>query len=163
MSAVAQLKSGHDVVLAKYVGMIQERRLEGAFEASSIPFTPQELIEEMVQRIKLKVKDTILIPFTVEAVPFLLYKGFTDIIVTTDKYCELTNKICKVFGVPYVLMEKLVDMKFDVCLMNPPFSAAGNKTGKKGRAPNLYPRFYKEMINICDKVAAIMPVTEQQK
>lgn len=53
-------------------------------------------------------------------------------------------------------------MKFNVILGNPPFSLAGNKTGKKGRAKNLYPDFYKKAVDLADHVCMIVPDTHRQ-
>jgi hypothetical protein len=52
--------------------------------------------------------------------------------------------------------------KFDVVIGNPPFSLAGNKKGKKGRARNLYPDFYEKAVRIANTVAMIVPNTEKQ-
>lgn len=53
-------------------------------------------------------------------------------------------------------------MNFDVVVSNPPFSLAGGKTGKKGRAKNLYPAFYEKAIQLGAFVAMIVPNTSRQ-
>ena len=53
-------------------------------------------------------------------------------------------------------------MRFDVVVGNPPYSLAGNKTGKKGRSKNLYPDFYKKAVELSDNVSMIVPDTHRQ-
>jgi hypothetical protein len=75
------------------------------------------------------------------------------------------NNIKKRFGwAPIFIKERFLDyMKwFDTVIGNPPFSLAGNKKGKKGRAKNLYPDFYEKAISIAKNVAMIVPNTEKQ-
>ena len=52
--------------------------------------------------------------------------------------------------------------RFDAVIGNPPYSLAGNKTGKKGRAKNLYPKFYQKAVEIADYVCMIVPDTHRQ-
>lgn len=59
-------------------------------------------------------------------------------------------------------IEEKIDMKFSAVVGNPPYSLAGNKTSKKGRAKNLYPDFYKKAVEIADTVAMIVPDTHRQ-
>jgi hypothetical protein len=61
-------------------------------------------------------------------------------------------------------MEKINEMnkRFTQGVGNPPYSLAGNKTGKKGRAKNLYPIFYEKMNELCDNVSMIVPRTDRQ-
>ena len=67
--------------------------------------------------------------------------------------------------VTYITQEEflnLKDVRFDAVVGNPPYSLAGNKTGKKGRAKNLYPDFYEKAIEIADYVSMIVPDTHRQ-
>lgn len=59
-------------------------------------------------------------------------------------------------------LESDMHKKFDVVVGNPPYSLAGNKSGKKGRAQNLYPKFYEKAIEIADYVSMIVPNTSRQ-
>ena len=68
-------------------------------------------------------------------------------------------------NITYITQEEffnLTNMRFDSIMGNPPFSLAGNKTGKKGRAKNLYPAFYEMATQIADSVAMIVPDTRRQ-
>jgi len=55
-----------------------------------------------------------------------------------------------------------MNKRFTQGVANPPYSLAGNKTGKKGRAKNLYPIFYEKMNELCDNVSMIAPRTDRQ-
>jgi hypothetical protein len=68
-------------------------------------------------------------------------------------------------SIRYITQEeylKLKNVRFDAVVGNPPYSLAGNKTGKKGRAKNLYPEFYEKAIEIADHVSMIVPDTHRQ-
>lgn len=56
----------------------------------------------------------------------------------------------------------LKNIKFTAVVGNPPYSLAGNKTGKKGRAKNLYPDFYEKACELADHVSMIVPNTSRQ-
>ena len=84
-------------------------------------------------------------------------------------WVEFFKKLNKDFklGIPVsnitckdALMEN--DMTFDVEVGNPPFSEAKNKSGKKGRAKNLYPEFYKQAVARSEHVYMIVPKTNRQ-
>jgi hypothetical protein len=67
--------------------------------------------------------------------------------------------------ITYITVEEylsLKEVKFDAVVGNPPYSLAGNKTGKKGRAKNLYPEFYEKAVNLADYVSMIVPDTHRQ-
>lgn len=67
--------------------------------------------------------------------------------------------------ITYITIKEYFDLKnkkFDAIVGNPPYSLAGNKTGKKGRAKNLYPDFYKKAIELADQVSMIVPDTHRQ-
>jgi hypothetical protein len=68
-------------------------------------------------------------------------------------------------NITYITIEEflnLKDVRFDAIVGNPPYSLAGNKKGKKGRAPNLYPDFYKKSVEMADYVSMIVPDTHRQ-
>lgn len=68
-------------------------------------------------------------------------------------------------SIHYIAQEEYLNLKnvrFDAVVGNPPYSLAGNKTGKKGRAKNLYPEFYEKAISIADYVSMIVPDTHRQ-
>ena len=65
----------------------------------------------------------------------------------------------------YITKEEYLNLKsakFTAVVGNPPYSLAGNKTGKKGRAKNLYPDFYEKACEIADHVSMIVPNTSRQ-
>lgn len=65
----------------------------------------------------------------------------------------------------YITQEEYLNLKstkFTAVVGNPPYSLAGNKTGKKGRAKNLYPDFYEKACEIADHVSMIVPNTSRQ-
>jgi hypothetical protein len=65
----------------------------------------------------------------------------------------------------YITKEEYMNLKsakFTAVVGNPPYSLAGNKTGKKGRAKNLYPDFYEKACEIADHVSMIVPNTSRQ-
>ena len=67
--------------------------------------------------------------------------------------------------ITYITQEEFFDLKevkFDAVVGNPPYSLAGNKSGKKGRAKNLYPDFYMKAIELADNVSMIVPDTHRQ-
>lgn len=53
------------------------------------------------------------------------------------------------------------DVKFDAIIGNPPYSLAGNKTGKRGRAVTLYDKFYKKSVELSSIVYMIVPDTSR--
>lgn len=68
-------------------------------------------------------------------------------------------------NITYITPEEymnLKEVKFDAVVGNPPYSLAGNKSGKKGRAKNLYPDFYKKAVELSDNVSMIVPDTHRQ-
>lgn len=68
-------------------------------------------------------------------------------------------------NITYITIEEFLDLKdvrFDAIVGNPPYSLAGNKKGKKGRASNLYPDFYKKAVGMADYVSMIVPDTHRQ-
>ena len=77
-----------------------------------------------------------------------------------------TSDICEQeLNITYITIEEflnLKDVKFDAVVGNPPYSLAGNKTGKKGRAKNLYPDFYMKSVELADNVSMIVPDTHRQ-
>jgi hypothetical protein len=75
-----------------------------------------------------------------------------------DNKTKIANRI----GVNVITNLEKLKMKFDVVVGNPPFSLAGNKTGKKGRSRNLYPEFYQKSIEMAKFVAMIVPNTSRQ-
>ena len=88
-----------------------------------------------------------------------------DSIYLLDKYKVFTKDALRK-GYTNVIkadfLEWETDMKFDAVVGNPPYSLAGNKTGKKGRAKNLYPDFYKKALELSDHVCMIVPNTSRQ-
>jgi desulfoferrodoxin (superoxide reductase-like protein) len=126
----------------------------------SSEFTPAELCQEILDKIDV-VNKTIL-TFNVEFVLTLIYKYDVDrsnITICTDDVN--VRGICERGRINCIdTMEP--NMKFDVVVGNPPFSLAGNKTGKKGGAKKLYPAFYEKAVVIADNVAMITPNTQRQ-
>jgi hypothetical protein len=78
------------------------------------------------------------------------------------QYAKNKYKLVATLGVGDFLNKDFTTMKFDVVVGNPPFSLAGNKTGKKGRAKNLYPEFYEKSVKMAKFVAMIVPNTSRQ-
>jgi hypothetical protein len=78
-----------------------------------------------------------------------------------------TSDICEQeLNITYITIEEFLNLKnvrFDVIVGNPPYSLAGSKTGKKGRAKNLYPDFYKKSVEMADYVSMIVPNTARQQ
>jgi hypothetical protein len=96
-----------------------------------------------------------------------------DSIVLQDKmsrkrwslFFRLENKNEDELNIKYITQEEYLNLKqvkFDAVVGNPPYSLAGNKTGKKGRAKNLYPDFYKKAVELSDNVSMIVPNTHRQ-
>ena len=78
-----------------------------------------------------------------------------------------TANICEEdLNIEYITVEEFLELKnvrFDAVVGNPPYSLAGSKSGKKGRAKNLYPDFYKKSVEIADHVSMIVPNTSRQQ
>lgn len=136
------------------------------------PYTSPELISEINEQIskilsksrsKLSNGARIGVMFTIEWALDLLNRGCTDVTLITQEYDELMDKL-SYFGYKYKTLDEVInnDMKFDVIVGNPPFSLAGGKSGKKGRAKNLYPEFYEKSVNMAKYVAMIVPDTHRQ-
>lgn len=78
-----------------------------------------------------------------------------------------TANICEEdLNIKYITVEEFLELKnvrFDAIVGNPPYSLAGSKSGKKGRAKNLYPDFYKKSVEMADHVSMIVPNTSRQQ
>tara|TARA_R110000851_G_scaffold331249_2_gene505162 strand:+ start:750 stop:1688 length:939 start_codon:yes stop_codon:yes gene_type:complete len=82
-----------------------------------------------------------------------------------SQYFSVNNINENVLNITYITKEEYFELsgiKFDVIVGNPPYSLAGNKTGKKGRAKNLYPDFYMKAVELADNVSMIVPDTHRQ-
>ena len=82
-----------------------------------------------------------------------------------SRYFSVNNINENVLNITYITKEEYFELsgiKFDVIVGNPPYSLAGNKTGKKGRAKNLYPDFYMKAVELADNVSMIVPDTHRQ-
>jgi len=82
-----------------------------------------------------------------------------------SRYFSVNNINEDSLDITYITREEYLDLKkvkFDAVVGNPPYSLAGNKTGKKGRAKNLYPDFYKKAVALSDNVSMIVPNTHRQ-
>ena len=100
--------------------------------------------------------------------------------IRTDDWVYLENRLSRkrwsmyfrtngidesALDINYITHQEFFDLnnvQFDAIVGNPPYSLAGNKTGKKGRAPNLYPAFYKMATAMADTVIMIVPNTSRQ-
>lgn len=148
-----------DVAIAAYQLKVKNRRDVGDYIEQNV-YTPNDLIMEMLIKVVPKLEDNVVVMYTLEVLPILKSYGYENVVFTTKEYCEYSAKAVKVLGYKYILMDD-IDMKFDVCIMNPPYSKGGNKHGRGGR--NIYPEFYKWSLNNATTVAAIMPINIDNK
>lgn len=125
-------------------------------------YVPAELTNRLINKAQLNKKEKLLVLFSYEMLPVLFELGFKNVTLLTDNPRKSIIEIVKLFGYKVITEKELYKMNFDVAIGNPPFSAAGNKKTKRGRAINLYPKFYELSTNVANKVAMIMPKTIKQ-
>ena len=79
-------------------------------------------------------------------------------------YFRVNNINEEKHNITYITQEEYFKLskKFNAVVGNPPYSLAGNKSGKKGRAKNLYPDFYMKAVELADNVSMIVPDTHRQ-
>lgn len=119
----------------KYFKFIKER--PALFAGSHNIHTPRELVEEVLGKIHLG--GTILVMFNIEFVVSLVYTyNISPVNICFYSDHKNKNKICEQLGVKY--MNSLeTDMKFDVVLANPPYTADNAK---------IYQHFYNRSVSL---------------
>lgn len=135
------------------------------------PYTPHELTSEIIDQLEIHKDSRILVMFTLEFAVNLIDRGFTDVTVTTDKYCAITEFLCKkTLGIRYCLLPEIEEqeMKFDVIIGNPPFndSPGDNRTESKNtNNSNLFFEFIKKCLDIVNngQVVLITPAAWMNK
>lgn len=130
------------------------------------PHTPLQLINQLTDPLcaeKLQNKDaSILVVYTIEWAVNLRMRGYTNITLITEEYDPFIQKLLTKFGINYTISEKVLNMRFNVGVGNPPFSApkVGKTPGK--RAEELYTKFFARTLDMCDTVAMVLPTTDQK-
>jgi hypothetical protein len=98
--------------------------------AKKVPYTPLSLIKDMSSKIDMSNKGmSICVCYTLEAVLYFLFKGFTNITLVSLEYDKKLEKSATKFGFIYKTLEQLREekMKFDLVIGNPPYQ--GEKRG----------------------------------
>ena len=110
--------------------------------------TPWSLVDEIVDQID--VMDSALVLYNPEFVWALHERGWQLDSITLFADSPSKKKWADKIGIKYITDLEGLDMKFDVCLMNPPYSENnGNKL--------LYPAFFERGLDMADMVISIMP------
>lgn len=132
----------------------------GNFIDIPCPYTPPELISEMIKKIKKAstsmqdknsenddiIEKKVLVLYTIEMALAMKEAKYNYVTVTTEKKCELTKHLASEIECDYMLLSEVEesDMKFDVVMGNPPFQAA--KDGDR----SLWARFIKRGNEVLD-------------
>lgn len=125
--------------------------------------TPIDLVKEINDKIDYNKDDKVLVLFDyMFAIDVAMRLKVKNVYLTMSSFNPKTYRWLKLLNITPIEMEQAKDMKFDVVVGNPPFSKAneGSTAGKK--AVNLYPTFFEMALGIADRIAMIMPRTDNQ-
>ena len=138
----------HNYIQTKFDYLMErceKRRNDKDFVAYKIPYTPVELVDEIldaVPPIKEKKFDVrIGVFYTIEIAFNLLHRGFTDVIVIVGEQDDVIEESCAKVGAKYKVInidEEQNMPKFDVTVGNPPY---------QGNA-QLHQRFFNMAVDI---------------
>lgn len=144
-------------IYSKALETVASRRMEDKFVGQKdVPFTTEELIDDLTMKINLKFETKIGVMFTIEWALYLKHIGQDDVTLVVTKDCQLSKKICAYFKINYIVYKKGMPLKFDVVVGNPPYK----KEGEKGGARSAWRSFVKiafELANAKGIVALVCP------
>lgn len=122
------------------------------------PYTPREMAEMILKKMGDISSKSILVLYTLEMAIVLKGIGCSDVVVATNKECELTKCLASDMEYQYMLMNEVETekMKFKVVMGNPPYQEAHNS----GNA--IWPQFVERGLNLLEDdglLAMIHPPT----
>jgi hypothetical protein len=111
-------------------------------------FVPQELTEELLDATAGDNSRSVLVLFSFEMLSVLHDRGYENVTLYFPNPKKYLTNIANKYG--YKVIGEIEDMRFDICLANPPFSD-GPKL--------LYTGFFQDMLEHCEEVVFVMPLS----
>ena len=145
--------------------VIRDLRNSGDFEDIPCPYTPRNLVMEMVRRLGDVTSKRALVIYTIEMALALREAGCKNVTLVTRSNNELTEQLASDIGCAYMLlpgggsaggsaMAIELGMKFDIVIGNPPYQASG------GTGNPIWQEFVRLALDALDdggKIAMIHP------
>lgn len=162
--AIKRLRNLSELQFEVGVEKIKKKREDGKFTAIEIPYTPIQLIDELIDGIRARgvgLDITICVWYTVEMALRLAYKGFDNISIYLLEPDEEIKKYCNSLGFKYRVIKKGNGKmkKFVAFVGNPPYQSTVD--GSKRKKP--WVQIASQSIENADYVAFVTPCAWQHK
>jgi len=125
-------------------------------------FVPKELTNQILDGLVIPLQASIMVLYSMEMLPVLHDRGYTDVTLVTSETKKYVKNLASKYGYKFATLQEAKTMNFNLTLGNPPFSE--NKGGTKDNTKQvpIYPDFFKKATELSDRVAMIMPITDEQ-